>query len=505
MVAVVTQRETWPASAVLAAAALAVAVVCWFVFSYGYIEDDAYIHLEFARSLAEGNGFAFNGQVTYGDTAPIWPLILAAIHALGFGWIASAKLAGAAGLITAVLGVSFLSRDLAADRPEQRLLPPAAVAVTVVNPYFVHWSFSGMESLAALGLSFWIIWTVFLRDPAPLRCLFGAALIGIAPLFRPELLLLDAIAGPVLLLRWWRARVVGQSAAPRLVMTAMLAVLMILPLAIWSGYALETFGAVVPNTNLAKRGGAIRELAPRLFSVYALGFPLALGLLPVAMLAAMRSRRAPLAVWVLLLWPIACIAFYLANHTLMQTRYCLLSMPSLSIAVLWFIGAYRRPVFVKLAAAGMLCAALAVIGLIVVPHVKNKEDYDRVLSAASEFIRMRIPPQSSVAVYAIGQIAFESRHPLVDIGGITQPSVIPFMGDAHATLRWARSRGAQYYIASELTEPDTDRVFTGTVPFIGWTLRRSLYGGRQPLSIYRLAGASGVRPAAGTAADHDSN
>jgi hypothetical protein len=169
-------------------------------------------------------------------------------------------------------------------------------------------------------------------------------------------------------------------------------------------------------------------------------------------------------------------------------------MPSLNIAVLWLIAWSWRPVFVKLAAAGMLCAALAVIGLTVVPHVRNKEDYGRVVSAASDFIRMKIPPHSAVAVYAIGQIAFESRHPLVDIGGITQPAVIPFFGDTHATFRWAKSHGAQYYIAADQPEPEADQVFADTVPFIGWTLHRSLYQGRQPFIIYRLAG-NGIRSA----------
>ena len=43
----------------------------WFVHSWHYWEDDAFIHLEFARSLAAGRGFAFNGRVVAGDTAPL--------------------------------------------------------------------------------------------------------------------------------------------------------------------------------------------------------------------------------------------------------------------------------------------------------------------------------------------------------------------------------------------------------------------------------------------------
>ena len=45
--------------------------VLWFLHTLGYWEDDAYIHLEFARSLARGRGFSFNGHVVYGDTSNV--------------------------------------------------------------------------------------------------------------------------------------------------------------------------------------------------------------------------------------------------------------------------------------------------------------------------------------------------------------------------------------------------------------------------------------------------
>jgi hypothetical protein len=465
--------------------ALAAVAIAWFVFSYGYIEDDAFIHLEFARSLAEGHGYAFNGLLTNGDTAPIWPLALAGIHSLGVDWIASAKLACAAGLIAAVAGIWYLARDLADGRPEQALLPAAAVLVTLINPFFAHWSFSGMETVTALGLSLWAIRLVFVGSATCARSLVAAVLIALGPLLRPELLLLGAIAGPVLLWRSWQA-LEQQPPAHRLVAVGLLALLMVLPLAIWAGYALETFGAIVPNTNLAKRGGPIGEIAPRLLSVYALGFPVTLALLPWVTLPRLSRWRAPAAVSVLLLWPLVCIGFYLANHTAVQTRYCLLSMPCMSIAVLWLIGATYRPRIFAGTVAVMVLGAAAVIGLIVLPHISNKERYSEALSEVASYLRQQLPPHSPVAVFAIGQIAFESRHPLVDIGGITDVSVIPYMTDPGQTLRWAQEHGARYYIAGGSPEPGAVQVFATDVPFIGWTFHRSQYSTRQLLAIYEL-------------------
>jgi hypothetical protein len=473
-----------PVTAVCALVLVA-AAVSWFVFSYGYIEDDAFIHLVFARSLAEGQGFAFNGLVTNGDTAPIWPLLLAGLHSLGLGWIACAKLACAVGLVVAVAGTGYLARDLAAGRPEQRLLPAAAMMVTVVNPFFAHWSFSGMESVSALGLSLWVVWLVFLGNPTFVRCLMGAVLLALGPLLRPELLLFAALVGPVLLFRRWQA-LAQQPLGHRLLAVSVLATLMVLPVAIWAGYALDTFGAIVPNTNLAKQGGPIRELAPHLLSVYAVGFPVTLVLLPLVTLPRLTRWQVPAAVSVLLLWPLACIVFYLANHTVVQTRYCLLSMPAMSIAVLWLLGALGRPRMFAGAVAAMVLGAAAVIGLIVVPHVANKEKYSRALSDVAFYLREQAPPRSAVAVFAIGQVAFESRHPLVDTGGITDTSVIPYIGNSGATLRWAKAHGARYYITAAPPEPGAVQVFAMPVPFIGWTFHHSLYSTQQPLAIYAL-------------------
>ena len=469
---------------VLGLCLVVLAAIAWLVFSYGYIEDDAFIHLEFARSLVHGHGFAFNGKVVNGDTAPLWPLLLAGIHSLGFDWVASAKLACAVGLLAAVCGVWRLASDLAADDFEQRWLPPASVLVTVVNPFFVHWSFSGMESVAAVGLSLWVIWLVFVGQPRPVRLAVAAVLIGIGPLLRPELLLLGAIAGFALLWRCWQRRH-RNSSARRLGMTALLAVVMVLPLAIWSGYALETFGALIPTTNVAKRGGSLHELAPRMLSVYLLGFPITLALLPFVLPGTLRPR-VPGAVRVLLLWPLICGAFYLLDHTAVQTRYCLLSMPSLSIAVLWLVAQTRRPLMFRSSVAAMTLAGIAVIALIVVPHVANKVSYSRALSATAAYMKSQLPPQAAVAIFAIGQIAFESEHPLVDVGGITDPSVIPYIGNAAATLKWAKAHGAQYYITGGSPEPGAVRVFSSSAPFIGWTLHRSQYSTQHLLQMYKL-------------------
>ena len=45
--------------------------------------DDSWIHLHFARNLAEGRGFSYNpGVPVSGSTAPLWTLVLGGVFAV---------------------------------------------------------------------------------------------------------------------------------------------------------------------------------------------------------------------------------------------------------------------------------------------------------------------------------------------------------------------------------------------------------------------------------------
>ena len=460
--------------------------VTWLVFSYGYVEDDAFIHLEFARSVAEGHGFAFNGLVTNGDTAPLWVLVLVAIHALGLGWIECAKLACALGLVSTVLAIFRLTRVLTGEDSRSRRLGLAAVAVTILNPYFVHWSFSGMESVTALGVSLWAIQAIFLGAPSWRDLLAGAALLGIGPLLRPELLLLAGVGGPVVLWRYWNLAKT-ESTLKRWTRLVTLALIMALPLAIWCVYAQMAFGSPIPNTNMAKRGGPLLEIAPRLASVYAAGFAITLALFPlVAAGRLLQGKRAPAAVWVLAIWPVLCAAFYLADHTLVQTRYCLLTMPCLTIATLWLIEDSERPALLHASIAVMALVSLVTVVLTVVPHVENKKAGVLLFAEVASFLDEHVPPEAPVAVYAIGELAFKSRHPLVDTGGITRPEVIPYLNDPKATLAWAKRNGAEYFVGSGAPETGAVPVYSTSMPFFGWTFSRARYRTHAPYAVYKL-------------------
>src|ERR1700674_3879860 len=74
----------------------------------GFPLDDSWIHLHFARNIAEGAGFSYNpGAPVAGSTAPLWTLLLA-LGVAAFG--PSLALVKAIGVTTALAATIMVRR-----------------------------------------------------------------------------------------------------------------------------------------------------------------------------------------------------------------------------------------------------------------------------------------------------------------------------------------------------------------------------------------------------------
>jgi hypothetical protein len=475
------------------------AFAVWMPFGYGYVEDDAFIHLEFARSVSEGRGFAFNGLTTYGDTSPLWVLLLAAVHSFGFGWVFTAKACCAAGLGVALAAVWKVGTELGSYVDHRaahfQWLAAAALVLIASSPYFILWSFSGMESVTALGTSLWTLWCACSREPfSRARLLCGIALSAIGPVLRPELMLLSVATAPFFLAQAWK--LAGAKGVPsKIVVAALVGFALLLPTALWVGYAAHTFGSITPNTNAAKRLlGGTGQAAARLISVYGVGFASTLLVAPVLGVRLRRLAVPPL-VWALSLWPLTCAAFYVLDHTAVQTRYCLLSMPCLGLAVLWALWETGGPKAVRGFSLISLAVACAMFVMMVRPHVLNKARLVETVRQAAVFIRNELPPDAPLAIYSIGEVAFESRHPVIDLGGITRLGVLPFLGDVQASVNWARGQGARFYAGGDAPFQGSVRIYSFQEPFVGWSFRPGAYDEATTTGIYTLEQGESAWPA----------
>ena len=110
--------------------------------------DDSWIHMHFARNLAEGRGFAYNpGVPVSGSTAPLWTLLLGGAFAVFGSQPALAKVLG----LAAALTTGWLAGRLAEVWTGSRELGLLASVLTALAGPMVWGALSGMEvPLAAL-------------------------------------------------------------------------------------------------------------------------------------------------------------------------------------------------------------------------------------------------------------------------------------------------------------------------------------------------------------------
>jgi hypothetical protein len=470
----------------------------WFVHALGYWEDDAYIHLEFARSLAGGQGFSFNGHVVYGDTSPLWVWLLVAFHAFIPHWMAAGKTLSACAAVFALAGAFVFARSLTRawlGASAAHLFAAAMVLVFVVNPFFGYWAFSGMEALAAAGLACWAAAAVAPRNLSPLRFLTACVLGGIAPLLRPEMAFFTILLGLILLERL--PRVLPGLAQRMLLFCAGLAWLL-LPFLSWARYAVHTFGSVLPNTNAAKRAAPHDSVLFHLFAIYLLGFPLVLIgltlLLAWALWWVLRGRhRGPSLLpllhpggWVLLVWTAVASIFYIADHTYVQTRYIFVTAPVLTISLLALAMLGWPRLGRALTGFGVLFG-IGISFLSTWPLVTNKIQVDRVYAQLADQLRA-LPPNAPVAHYSIGEAAFLSQHPIIDTGGITRPAIIPLLNDPtdERRLAWIYSQGAQYIVIDHSPVPGSMLLWSSDIPTTGWFLNRRRYAETAKIDLWKL-------------------
>ncbi|PYO53926.1 MAG: hypothetical protein DMD84_04225, partial [Candidatus Rokuibacteriota bacterium] len=150
--------------------------------SAGFPLDDSWIHLHFARNLAEGTGFAYNpGVPVAGSTAPLWTLLLAAGARVAGASLVMVKTLGVAGALAAALVLRRAALAWGASAPAALV---AAVALVWSGP-FAWGALSGMEvTLAALLVAAALL--ALARDHLVLTAVAG----GLATLARPEAVVL---------------------------------------------------------------------------------------------------------------------------------------------------------------------------------------------------------------------------------------------------------------------------------------------------------------------------
>ncbi|OQY17943.1 MAG: hypothetical protein B6I35_13810 [Anaerolineaceae bacterium 4572_32.2] len=402
--------------------------------------DDAWIHFQFARNLARGDGLSFNpGHPTSGSTAPLWTLLLAGAYFVGGDFPIAGQVLSAACFLAALAATYALGRQLTGNHWAGWL----AGAVVAVNGRMVWAGLSALETCLFAALSLLAI-SAYLNDRAAHRYrLRTAALFGLAALSRPEGYLLFALSlldSTILRISRLKFDVLHfTSCVLHLFLPIALFTAIVLPYLIFS---LHTSGHLLPNTYHAK--AVVNLLPSRDFLSLAarhliLDNPL---LLPFYLLGLiLLIERAPL----LSLWSAGLPLAYAFLHAALYQhgRYLIPLIPC--NAVLGVVGllearklARRRGCRWRERETRFFGKNLVSVLLILVgtgwqlpamarQYSLNVTEINRMHVALGRWAAEHTPPGATLALNDIGAIAYLSERPVVDLAGLITPEVVPLL------------------------------------------------------------------------------
>jgi hypothetical protein len=451
----------------------------------GFPLDDSWIHLQFARNLAEGRGFAYNpGEPVSGSTAPLWTLLLAAGALLAGASITMTKILGGAAAIAAAL----VTRRAALAFGAAPAVAVVAAGVLLWSGAFAWGALSGMEvTLAALLVAVALL--ALARD-ATWATASAAALAALA---RPEAVLLIPLFALARPLTWRRAAV----------FVAVTAVV----LAPFVAFSYATVGRPVPATAIAKVEGGllgwlagIREPAlvtwvtrPRAFGrewivwLGQLHVLLPLAVLPGAALAWWRGGRtlgAP--ALALLAHPLAMalLAPY-RGPAFQEGRYSIHLLP-LAVLVL-AASAGTRPRIRPVVLAAVLLATLVGLAPAAERYAWGVQNINAMQVHLGRWLHANTPSSAVLAVNDIGAIAFFSRRRVIDLMGLVTPDILPFRREGEEeVVRYVVDRCPDYVVVFPTWFPRLTARRDLLTPVAAVRLERNLVAGGDEMVVYRL-------------------
>ena len=499
-----------PLGASIAALGIGVAVFLWktrqIAGSIGvgaFPLDDAWIHMQFARNLAEGRGFAYNpGVPVSGSTAPLWTLLLGGTFAVLGTHPALAKVLG----LALTLGAAWLAGRLAGLWTGHRGLGLLAAALTALAGPMVWGALSGMEvSLAALLVTASLLLRAQEREGA------AALALGLGTLARPEAVLLLPLfwlSGP---LSWRRALgwagPVAACVAP------------------WVAFNLATIGNPLPGTAAAKiEGGLLGALAgvreplatallrrPGQYAsewlrwLWQVDVLLPLLVLPgLGWLAWRRGRAALAPASVLLAHPLAMalLAPY-RGPGFQEGRYSIHLLPLALVVAVAPLAGYRAAARVEPGPdppplpgtwpswLGQAGAAALLIGMVVaLPGAAGRygwavQNIEAMQVHLARWVTDHTPPTARLGLNDVGAIAYFSRREIVDVMGLVTPAVLPYRREGETgVLRYLERVCPDYLIVFPAWFPTLSSMTDRFRPVYRVRLDHNTVAGADELVVY---------------------
>jgi hypothetical protein len=452
--------ESWVVIALAAlVAVLFYLIVSEIIFRIGFPLDDSWIHLTYARNLAEHGEWAFRlGQRSAGSTAPLWTILLSIGFLIGLAPYVWTYLLG--WIVLTLIGVYT-------EHVARKLVPSYKSRIPWAGLFFVFawhltWSaVSGMETLLHGLISLAVLGGLISRSRQYLSL---GVLTGLSIWVRPDGL---TLIGPILFVALlsensWHLR--GAAIGKTLLGFGSLFFPYLL-------FNLALSGNPMPNTFYAKQAeyelywqskAFLDRVSEYLWPILASPF---LVLIPAAIFWLVKNIRAQnWGALASLIWFFGYIAIYFTRLPAYQHgRYII---PALPIMYLWGIlgllelitsaGLNKRLVFLWQVTTVVLIFAFQFIGA-------RQNAYDvfwieSEMVTTAKWVEENIPADALLAVHDIGALGFYVENPMIDMAGLITPDVVPFIRDEPQLAEYLNANSVDYLIAfpglyPQLTSP----------------------------------------------------
>jgi len=441
--------EPWVVIAVAALiAVLYYLIASALIFRVGFPLDDSWIHLTYARNLAEHGEWAFRlGERSAGSTAPLWTVLLSIgflINLAPYVW-------------TYLLGWVVLSLlAVCAENTARRVVGPYKSRIPWVGLFFVFawhltWSaVSGMETLLH-GLIIFGVLSALISGSR--RYLTLGLLAGLSIWVRPDGL---TLLGPILFValvseKSWHLR--GEAFWKTLLGFGALFFPYLL-------FNLALSGNPLPNTFYAKQAEydaywssktLLERFSGYLWPVLASPF---LVLIPGALVwLVKRIRDHNWGALAGLIWFFGYFAIYFARLPAYQHgRYII---PALPIMYLWgilgFLELVSSPKLNKrIVALWQITIVVLTIAFEFIAARQNAYDIfwiESQMVTTARWVEQNIPSDARLAVHDIGALGFYVENPLVDMAGLISPEVVPFIRDQDRLAEYLDANSVDFLVA----------------------------------------------------------
>jgi hypothetical protein len=391
-------------------------IVSEVVFQIGFPLDDAWIHLTYARNVAQHGAWAFRlGQHSAGSTSPLWTALLSIGFLMGLAPYVWTYLLG-----WAVLTLLALCSETIARKLVNSYKPPIPWAgLFFVFAWHLTWSaVSGMETLlhALDGLTLLgpILFTALLSERTwhSRGEALWKTLLGFGALFFPYVLFNLMLSGNPMPSTFYAKR--------------------------------AEYGAYWLSQPLTVRIGDY--LSPVLASPFVVLIPGAIWWLSKQLRARNWGALASL------LWCLGYIGIYFSDLPAYQHgRYII---PALPILYLWGILGFFKlaslpEVNKHLVSLWQITALVLVMSFEIIGARQNAYDVlwvETEMVQTAKWVEQNVPPDALLAVHDIGALGFYTANPVIDLAGLTTPDVIPFIRNEDHLANYLDSQSVDYLV-----------------------------------------------------------